>query len=120
MVRALPEGQGVAAAGAGDARFPQRQRRAVSASHLRPAAPDPSNHPSQTPLTRAFRSNRSRSLADAVFKGRTLARGQMQPMLGSTVQHIGGMGRPLGLAQVARFPLIKIAAEVAPKIRAGA
>ena len=41
-------------------------------------------------------------------------------MLGSTIQHIGGVRRPLCLAQVTRFPLIKIAAEVASEIRTGA
>src|SRR5216683_658350 len=41
-------------------------------------------------------------------------------MLGSTIQHIGGVRRPLRLAQVTRFPLIKIAAEVASEIRTGA
>src|SRR5712692_3732227 len=40
------------------------------------------------------------SLSDAVFKGRPLARCQMQSMLSSTIQHVGGVGRPFGLAQV--------------------
>jgi len=41
-------------------------------------------------------------------------------VLSSTIQHVGGVGRPFGLAQVARFPLIKIAAEVVSEIRTGA
>src|ERR1700730_18447991 len=60
------------------------------------------------------------SLSDAVFKGRPLARCQVQSMLGSTIQHIGGVRRPFCLAQVTRFPLIKIAAEVGSEIHAGA
>src|SRR6266536_3731525 len=44
----------------------------------------------------------------------------MESMLGSTIQHIGGVRRPLCLAQVTRFPLIKIAAEVASEIRTAA
>ena len=40
---ALPQGQGAAAARAGDARLPQRQGRAIPAAYPRQASPDPAS-----------------------------------------------------------------------------
>ena len=41
------QGQGPAAAGAGDARLPQRQGRSIPAAHPRPASPHPAVSPRQ-------------------------------------------------------------------------